>query len=112
MGLPAVLCEVRTDGVEEDQLGFDEFEQELGIGLAFLGDEVVFLQSLDLEEPVLQGLLVLYLLVVLRCQVNCVVYLVVQDLVPQIEWLNCGEINTFFRHKFFEFIMNPLVESE
>jgi hypothetical protein len=76
---------VGHDGVEHDELRLNELNEEEGVYvLAGLADEVVLLEGLGLEEPVLEGLLVLDLLVGLGGQLDGQVQLVLEQLVPQV----------------------------
>lgn len=84
MLLPAVLGKVRANGVEHDELGFDKLEEGVGVCFSFLSNEVVFFESLDFVEAMLESLLVLDIFVSFGSLFNGLIHLIVQDLVPDV----------------------------
>ena len=85
VGGPAVLGEVRGDRVQKDQLGLDELDQKEGVdSLATLANQVVFLNSLGLEETVLQGVLVTNLSITAGSLINSIADFILEELIPQV----------------------------
>lgn len=74
---------MRSDGVQENELGLNEPEEEEGVyWLGTLTNEVVLLDGLELEETMLKGLLVLDFLIVAGGVLNGIRDLVFEDLIP------------------------------
>lgn len=112
MLLPAVISVMRNEGVDHDELGLNEFHQEVGVRLASLGNQVIFLKGLQLEETVLKGLLKLHFIVSLSCHFNGTVEFIDDNVVPKVVMSILAKVKTFRGNMFSDFFTAPLLENE
>ena len=111
MSLPAILSEMRGDGVQEDELGLNEPEEEEWVHwLGTLANEVVLLNGLELEETMLECLLVLDFLVVSGGVLNGIRDLVLKDLIPKVASRLICEIKTLLGDCLAELLKDPTLK--
>ena len=103
---------MRSDGVQEDELGLNESEEEEWVHwLGTLANEVVLLNGLELEETMLEGLLVLDFLVVSGSVLNSIRDLVLEDLIPKVASRLICEIKTLLGDCLAELLKYPTLKN-
>lgn len=109
VGGPDELTEVRSDWSHHDQVGFDESQEDVWVGLTFFGNQVVFLEVLKLEEDFLQDDLEFNFIVILGSFFDSLVDLVQEQFVPSIV-LWCIFTQSFFWDGGLQIVLYPFLE--
>lgn len=112
VSFPAVLRVMRTNGVKEDQLGLNEFEQDVWVHASFLGEHVFILDVLDFEETMFQCLLVFEFIVGFSSMLDSEIDLVVKDSIPSIIFRLFRKVKSFGRNELLDLILEPLFEDK
>jgi len=111
--IPAVLRKVRNDWVQENDLSLQESHESEGISFSTLGNKVILLDRLELEESVFKALLVFHLIIVESGLLNSVVDSVFENVIPEIKrFFGFSEIDLAIWNGGFDVVLHPLLKNE
>lgn len=82
MILIAIVCEMWSNRVNENELSLDILHQQEWINIAVLCNQVIFFQVGQFEEAMLKSLLESHFIVVVSSLFNGIVKFIIEDLIP------------------------------
>ena len=104
---------MRNDWVQENDLSLQESHESEGISFSTLGNKVILLDRLELEESVFKALLVFHLIIVESGFLNSVVDSVFENVIPEIKrFFGFSEIDLAIWNGGFDVVLHPLLKNE